>query len=275
MVLGVPLCELAWPVVALLAGGFVMGLLSGMLGLGGGAILVPILFETFRTIGVDDAFRMQLCVGTSLAVIVPTSLRAYASHYRRGAVDTDLMRTMILPVVAGVTIGSLIAKLVHSDTLMAVWVALATLMSIRFLIGARHWRIADTLPGLGFRIPYGVFMGTMSSLMGIGVSAFMTTWMSLYGRPLTQSVAVSAGLGVAVAVAGTLGYVWAGWDASGLPPGSVGYVSLLGAAVIVPVSVLAAPIGVALAHGIPRRALELAFAGFLAFASLRFLFVLI
>lgn len=275
MDLGVPAGDLVWPILALLAGGLVMGTLAGLLGIGGGGILVPILYEAFGVIGVDEAIRMHMCIGTSLAVIIPTSLRSFRAHYKRGAVDMDVVRSMAVPVVLGVGIGSLIVSVVDADMLTAIWITCAGLMAIKFFFGRETWRLGDHLPGQPFRTFFGLFIGTIATLMSIGGAAFITAWMTLYNRPINQAIATSSGFGPMVAVPGTIGFIWAGWNAPGLPPGSLGYVSLLGAAVIIPASVLAAPFGVRMAHGIPRRWLELAFAFFLTAISVRLLLTLI
>lgn len=272
---GLPAGEIALLVAMLLAGGVVMGLLAGLLGVGGGGIMVPILYELFAEIGVDEAVRMHLCIGTTLAVIVPTSLRSYFSHKARGAVDVGILRSMVGPVVLGVVIGTLVARFSDRTVMTAIWAGAAALISLKMYLGRESWRLGDEIPGHPWRGLYGVFIGTISTLMSIGGGAFVTMMMTLYGRSIHQAVATSSGFGPMIAIPGTLGFIWAGWGASGLPPGSLGYVSLLSAAVIVPASVLAAPWGVRLAHGFSRRTLELAFATFLAVVAARFLFSLL
>ncbi len=271
MDLGIPAGEAALLVGALLAAGLVTGLLSGMLGIGGGGILVPALYEVFGTLGVDDGIRMHLAVGTSLAVIIPTSLRSFAGHRARGAVDMGLIRSMALPVIAGVCLGAALARYSNDAVLKAIWVLAATLMGLRLYLGRRGWQLGDTIPGNPFRALYGGFVGLVSALMSIGGGVFVTTMMTLYGRPMQNAVATSSGFGPIIAIPGALGFIWAGWAAAGLPPGSLGYVSLLGALAIIPTSVLAAPLGVRIAHGISRRTLELAFATFLMLVAVRFL----
>jgi uncharacterized membrane protein YfcA len=273
MDLGVPLRELAPLAVALLAAGFVTGLLAGLLGIGGGGILLPVLFELFGALGVDDAVRMHLAVGTSLAVIVPTSIRSFAAHRAKGAVDMELLRSMALPVVVGVALGALLARNASDDVLEAIWVGAATLIAVKLAFG-RDWLLGEAVPGQPFRALYGGFVGLISTLMSIGGGVFITALMTFYGQPIQRAVATSSGFGPLIAIPGALGFVWAGWGAAGLPPGSLGYVSLLGTLVIIPSSVLAAPLGVRLAHGISRRTLELAFALFLLAVSIRFLFSL-
>jgi len=269
MDLGIPAGELALLLAALLPAGFVTGLLAGLLGIGGGGILVPVLYELFGSLGVDEAIRMHLAVGTSLAVIIPTSLRSFAAHRARGAVDIEIVKSMALPVIAGVCLGAILARYSNDAVLKAIWVLAATLMVVRLYFGRRGWQLGDTIPGNPFRMLYGGFVGLVSTLMSIGGGVFVTTMMTLYGRPIHNAVATSSGFGPLIAVPGTLGFVWAGWQVAGLPPGSLGYVSVLGALLIIPTSVLAAPLGVRIAHGISRRKLELAFATFLVLVSLR------
>ena len=270
-----PASELALLVVALLAAGFATGLLAGLLGIGGGGILVPLLYELFGALGTGDAVRMHLAVGTSLAVIVPTSLRSFAAHRARGAVDLDLVRSMALPVVAGVGLGAVLARHADAAALQIVWVVAASLIALKLLLGRESWRLGDAVPGNPFRALYGVFVGLVSTLMSIGGGVFITALMTFYGQPMQRAVATSSGFGPIISIPGALGFVWAGWDAAGRPPGSLGYVSLLGALLIIPTSVLAAPLGVRIAHGISRRSLELAFAAFLTLVAIRFLLSLI
>ncbi len=272
---GLAVNEMALLAAALLAAGFVTGLLAGLLGIGGGGILVPALYETFRVIGVEEALCLHLAIGTSLAVIFPTSLRSFLAHRARGAVDLALVKSMALPVIAGVCLGALVARYADAGLLKLIWAVSATLISLKLFFGRESWRLGSEIPGNPGRALYGGFVGLVSTLMSIGGGAFITAFMTLYGRSILQAVATSSAFGPLIAVPGTMGFIWAGWGASGLPPGSLGYVSLLGAAVIIPASVLAAPLGVRIAHGISRRKLELAFAGFLALVAARFLASLI
>ena len=267
--------ELAVLLAMLLAGGLVMGFLAGLLGIGGGGVMVPILYELFSAIGVDEAVIMHLCVGTSLAVIMPTSLRSFYSHKAKGAADMDIIRSMAPPVVAGVVIGILVARYSDTAILTAVWAGTAATMSLKMFFGRESWKLGDDIPGNPGRALYGLFIGAISTLMSIGGGAFVTMMMTLYGRPIHQAVGTSSGFGPMIAIPGTLGFIWAGWGVAGVPPGSLGYVSLLSAAIIVPVSVLAAPLGVRMAHGFSRRRLELFFASFLALVAARFFWTLV
>jgi uncharacterized membrane protein YfcA len=274
MDLGLPIGDLLLLAGVLLATGVAVGLIAGLLGIGGGGILVPVLFEVFRAVGVDPALCIHLAVGTSLSVIVPTSLRSFQSHRAKGAVDMALLKSMALPVIAGVFLGVLVARYSDDTVLKAVWAGCASLLSAKLFFARESWRLGEVIPGNPGRAFFGGFVGLVSTLMSIGGGAFITAFMTLYGRPIHQGVATSSGFGPIIAIPATLGFVWAGWQVAGLPPGSLGYVNLLGTAMIVPASVLVAPLGVRIAHGISRRKLELAFAAFLAAVAARFFFSL-
>lgn len=263
--------DIAWLVLALLAGGIVAGLLAGLFGIGGGAVLVPILFELFRLLGVPDDIRMHLSVGTSLAVIAPTAIRSFAEHRRRGAVDMAVLRNMGPAVGIGVIAGVVIASMVDGSVLKFVYVLSALLIAAKLLAGSERGLLGRDLPALIWQRLYGFVTGLGSTLIGIGGGIYISAFMTFFGRPIHQAVATASGFGPIIAIPATIGFMWAGWGAAGLPPGSVGYVSLLAAALIIPASVLAAPFGVRLAHRLSRRKLELAFAAFLILVAVRFL----
>jgi uncharacterized protein len=260
---------------ALIAGGLLTGLLAGLFGIGGGAILVPALFELFRVIGVPEDGRMHLAVGTSLAVIVPTSIRSFVSHKARGAVDMTVVRAMGVAVAVGVLAGIVVAALVDGSVLKWVYVASCLLIAAKLIAGEERGLLGRDLPALIWQRVYGFATGLISTLIGIGGGTYITAFMTVFGRPIYQSIATASAFGPIIAIPATLGFMWAGLGAEGLPPASIGYVSLLGAALMIPTSVLAAPLGVRLAHGLPRRTLELAFAAFLVLVAVRFLISLV
>ena len=267
--------ELIILAVVLLAAGALTGVLAGLFGVGGGALMVPVLFETFGFLGVDDAARMPLAVGTSLAVIIPTSLKSYRSHLARGAVDTELLRRWAVPIVAGVLVGAVIARYASPVVMQAVFVLVAGVNAVKLISGTKRWDIASDLPGGWLLRAYGWVIGLLSSLMGIGGGQIANIIMTLHGRSIHQAVATSAGIGVLISIPGALGYVFAGWGRADLPPDALGFVSLLGVALFVPTTVMTASLGVRLAHSLSRRRLELAFGIFLALVSLRFVFAML
>lgn len=262
---------LLWLVLALLAGGLVTGFLAGLLGIGGGGILVPILFEVFTFLHVPDAVRMHMVLGTSFAVIVPTAISSFRSHLAKGSVGTAVLRRLAPFVVAGVLAGIALVSFVSGGALKWVWIVCGSLLAVKMALGREDWRIADAVPDNAL-IRFAAFaIGLVSTLMSIGGGMFLVTLFTLCGWPILRAVATSSGFGPLIAVPGLVGYIWAGWGHPELPPLSLGFVSLIGAAIIIPASVLTAPLGVRVAHGISRRALELAFAAFLALVAARLL----
>ncbi len=270
MDMGVMPAELAAVVVALIAAGIVAGFLAGLLGIGGGGVLVPVLYEIFRILDVDPAIRMHLTLGTTLAIIAPTALRSFAGHRAKGAVDMKVLVRMGPWIVAGVAAGILIAKFSSGTTLKWVWATAASLFALKMALGRQDWRLGDHLPGRPWLEIVSSAIGCLSTLMSIGGATFVVPFLTLYGRSILRAVATASGVGPMIAIPGALGYMWAGWGAENLPPFSLGYVSLISAAIIIPASVFAAPFGVRVAHNIPRRRLELAFAAFLACVAVRF-----
>ncbi len=268
--------ELLWLVPAAIAAGAVTGLLAGTFGIGGGAVIVPVLFEVFQWFGVPEAVRMQLCVGTSLAIILPTAWRSYQAHRARGVVIPEVLRIWSVPVIVGVAIGAIIATFAPSGIFKVAFVMIAALIITQMWFGIDRWRIADDLPGRPAMIGYGLLIGLGSSLMGISGGSLGTFVLTLYGKPIHNAVGTSAGLGLPISIAGALGYVAAGLPHQAqLPPLSIGFVSLIGVAAIAPISSWVAPLGARLAHALPKRHLQIAFGAFLLLAAGRFVVSLI
>jgi len=272
MILGVPLSELLWLALAIVVGGVITGLLAGLFGIGGGAVIVPVLYEVFRILDVPDAVRMQLWVGTSLAIIVPTTIQSYLTHRAKGLVVPDVLRLWALPAVIGIVCGAAIAYFAPAAVFKIAFVVIATFIATKFLFAGDRWNLGTDLPGpLPMRL-YGFVIGLTSSLMGVSGGSLSNIALTLYGKSIHQAVATSAGLGVPITIVGTLGYVLAGLhDRALLPPFSLGFVSLIGVVIMAPVSSFAAPYGARLAHRLSRRTLEIAFSTFLLLISARFL----
>ncbi|AZO81367.1 MULTISPECIES: sulfite exporter TauE/SafE family protein [unclassified Bosea (in: a-proteobacteria)] len=276
MIAGIALNDLIFLALSLVAAGAVTGLLAGLFGVGGGAMIVPVLYEVFRVIGVPEEVRMPLAVGTSLAVIIPTSIRSYRAHLAKGMVDTSIIRVWAVPVVLGVLGGSFIARYAPPDLFKAVFVAVAFASAMRLLFASDRWKLGDTLPGAFLMRIYGVIIGVLSSLMGIGGGQLSSLFMTFYGRPIHQAVATSSGLGVLISIPGALGYIYAGWPKMDvLPPLSLGYVSFIGFLLFIPTSIWTAPIGARLAHRLSKRKLEVSFGIFLLVVCARFFWSLI
>ena len=267
-----PLSELVWLALAVVAAGVVTGLLAGTFGIGGGAVIVPVLYELFRLVGVSEAVRMQLCIGTSLAIILPTTVRSYRAHRARGLVIPEVLRSWSLPAVAGVAAGAVIAAFAPAELFKLAFIAIAAVIAARLLIGSDRWVLGTELPGNAVMRGLGFAIGLASSLMGISGGSLSTMALTLYGKPIHNAVATSAGLGVPITIAGAVGYLLAGLPHRDLlPPLSLGFISVIGVAMVAPISSYVAPLGARLAHALPKRRLEIAFGLFLLLASLRFL----
>jgi uncharacterized protein len=276
MVLGVPASELLLLAALIVAAGVVTGVLAGLFGIGGGALIVPVLYEVFRVLGVPDEVRFQLCVGTSIAIIVPTNVLSFRTHFDKGAVMMEVVRTWALPSVVGVAAGSAIAAFAPAAVLKLCFVLIGGLIAGKLLLGRDSWRLADELPGRAAMAAYGALIGLAASLMGISGGSISNMILTLYGKPIHKAVATSAGLGVPITIAGTIGYVLAGLPQQALmPPLSLGFVSLIGFALMAPVSSLTAPYGARLAHALSKRRLEIAFGCFLLTVCVRFLVSLV
>ena len=273
LVSAIPLRELVELGLGLLAAGVITGVLAGLFGVGGGAIIVPVLAELFDHIGVADSVEMQLAVGTSLAVIVPTSLRSFRAHRARGTIDEAALKAWILPVALGAVAGAAIAAFVTSDALKAVFAVFALFMSANLLFGRESWRLSSELPSRAVTGVWGFVIAVLSALIGIGGGTLGTLFLQLHGRPIHTAIGTSSGLGALISIPAALGYVIAGWPhMAELPPLSLGFVSLVGVAILAPVSVLSAPLGVRIAHGLSRRTLTIAFGLFLTLVSARFFY---
>ena len=274
--LGYPINEIIWLVLLILAGGVVTGVLAGLFGIGGGGIIVPVLYEVFGVLHVPDSVRMQLCIGTSLAIIVPTTVRSYLGHKAKGAVIPQVIRAWTLPAIAGVVIGSITAWFAPSAVFKIAFVFFAAMISAKMLFAGDRWNIGKELPGRGLLSFYGFITGLLSSLVGVSGGAVSNAVLTLYGQPIQRAVATSAGIGVPITIVGAVGYAIAGWPhVAQLPPLSVGFVSVIGFALMAPVSSYTTGYGVRLAHWLPRRKLEIGFGIFLMLVSLRFLATLV
>jgi uncharacterized membrane protein YfcA len=280
---GLEVFELLELALLLLAVGTLSGFLAGVFGIGGGAILVPVFYECFRLAGVPLDVRMPLCVGTSLAIIIPTSIRSWRAHHVRGAVDTDILKTWWLPVLTGVIAGSITARYAPERLFKIVFVMVAWSAATRLLLARATWNFGDDLPKGPLMKIYGFFVGILSTLMGIGGGLFSNLLMTFYGRPIHQAVATSSALAVLISIPATVGYVYAGWPAAARYPEvialqlpfALGYVSLIGAVLVMPSSLLTAPLGVRAAHAMSKRRLEMAFGLYLFIVGGRFVISLL
>lgn len=251
--------------------GAVGGLLAGLLGVGGGIVIVPVLDLVLASMGVDSSVRMHVAVATSLATIIPTAIASSRAHHAKGAVDMAQLKRWSIAIFLGAVAGVLIASRVTGDVLSAVFGVVALLVAIKMLLPLEGKHIAEAIPGGpgGQLLPFAI--GGFSSMMGIGGGTLSVPTMTLFNFPIHRAVGTAALFGLLISVPATIAFVITGWNVPGLPTGSLGYVNLIGLAIIAPVSYFAAPWGARLAHSLSKRRLSILFGLFLAVVSARML----
>lgn len=243
--------------------GAVSGLLAGLLGIGGGAIIVPALGYALSFLGYGSDMVQHVAVGTSLGIIIPTGIASARAHNRRGAVDFDILRLWVPPIVIATLIGGLMGRLFSGGVLRIVFAVLAVVISLNILLPFQE-RLMGHLKGspTTHRIMAAI-VGYASALMGVGGGSLSVPTIHAFGASIHKAVGTGAAIGVAIAIAGTIGWIVSGWGVPGLPPLSLGYVNLPALALVGAIASVTAPAGAALAHRMEQRALKVAFAIFL------------
>lgn len=246
------------------------GVLAGLLGVGGGIVLVPAFFYAFRTLGYDGVQLMQMCLATSLATIIVTSVRSVLSHNKKGAVDWDILRRWAPGIVIGAVIGMLVVAQLRSTTLQAIFGILALIVGFYMGFGRSEWRLGQAMPTGLTRALQSPLVGFMSVLMGIGGGSFGVPLMSLYNTPIHRAVATAAGFGVLIAVPAVIGFLFVDMQME-VPPLTIGAVNLVAFGIIIAMTLVTAPWGVKLAHSMDPKPLKRVFAVFLIFVALNML----
>ncbi len=270
--------SLAWIVAlaaALLATGMVAGMLAGMLGVGGGIVIVPVLYHVFTLLQLDESVRMHVAVGTSLATIVPTSVMSARAHWRKGNLDFTLLKKLVPTVMVGVLLGSVLSGHIGGASLSAVFAVVALLVALYMAFQREGARLSQRLPGAAGTAGMGLSIGGLSTLMGIGGGTLSVPLLHAFNTPMHVAVGTGAALGMFISLPGALAFAINGFGASGVPPASIGYVNLLGLALIVPATLLTTPWGARMAHTMHAPLLRKVFAGFLALTSARMFYGLV
>ena len=258
--------------LALLATGVVAGIIAGLLGVGGGIVIVPVLYYMFTALKVDPSVLMHVAVGTSLATILATGASSAKAHYGRGSVDMDLLKRWWWAIAIGVVVGAILAGNISGGALTLVFGVVALAVSANMLLRKDGAALAEKLPGTPVKEVLGFLIGGISVMMGIGGGTLGVPTLTLFNYPIRKAVGTAAAIGLIIAVPGTLLSVYFGWYANDLPPLSVGYVNLIGFILIIPASTLTAPLGAKIAHAIDPSKLKLVFALFLGFTGLRMIY---
>ncbi len=254
-------------VLAMLGVGAAAGFAAGLFGIGGGAIIVPALYYTLSALGISSDVVMHVSVATSAATIIVTSLRSAAGHTKKGAVDWDLIWPGRTPggffkgwgfwIASGSLLSALIlARYLSGHSLTLIFAILASLIAVQLIFGRPDWRIAKQVPTGPLSAPIGMILGGLCSLMGIGFGSFGVTFMLLCGKSVHRAIGTAAALGTFIGIPATLGFVISGLGVPGRPPLSLGYVNLVGFALIAAASFVFAPIGVRAAHALPQAKLR-------------------
>lgn len=264
------LATLAPLVAFLLVVGAFAGVLAGLLGVGGGIVLVPSFYYVFQTLGYDGPNIMQVCVATSLATIIVTSLRSVAAHRKKGAVEFGILKGWGAGIVVGALLGSLTATALKSETLTAIFAGLALIVAFYMTFSRPSWRLAETMPTGWKRYLYSPFVGFLSVLMGIGGGSFGVPLMTLHGVAIHRAVATAAGFGVLIAVPAVVLFVFL---PAGVmrPPLTIGLVNIPAFLVVVAMTLLTAPLGARLAHSMNPAPLKRVFAFFLFLVAINML----
>ena len=258
--------------VALLITGVVAGLLAGLLGVGGGIVIVPVLYHLFTLLGVDPEVRMHVAVGTSLATIIPTSIISARAHRKRGSLNKQLLRRLIPSVLVGVVVGAVASQWLSGQVLTTVFAVIALLVAANMGLRKEALLVRDALPGPVGTSLIGSGIGGISTLMGIGGGTLSVPILSAFKTPMHVAVGTGAALGMVISFPGAIGFLINGVDVANRPPFTVGYVNLAGLALIVPMTMLLAPYGARLAHSVDARRLRQLFALFLFLTALRMLY---
>lgn len=254
-------------IVLIMVIGAVAGGWAGLLGVGGGIVLVPAFFYAFQTLGYDGPQLMQMCLATSLATIIVTSLRSVHSHNKKGAVDWDILKTWAPGIVIGAVIGMLTVAQLRTSVLQGIFGGLAMIVGLYMAFGRADWRLGQAMPTGPARVMLSPAMGFLSVLMGIGGGSFGVPLMSLFNVPIHRAVATAAGFGVLIAVPSVIGFLLVG-QAENSPPFTIGAVNLPTFGIVIAMTLITAPLGVKLAHAMDPKPLKRVFAVFLILVAI-------
>lgn len=254
---------------AMLFAGVLGGIMAGLLGVGGGIVIVPVLYHFLTTMGVDESLRMQVAVATSLTTIIATAISSTRSHYKKGSVDIALLKHWGPAIIVGVILGTTIGGLADGRVLTIVFAIVALIVAGNMVLVKDRETNETKNPPKSVWAVLGVIAGSLSAMMGIGGGTICVPVLNFLGYDIRRAVGTSAAIGLIIALPGTIGYAMSGIGVDGRPPFSLGYVNVLAAALLIPMTVLCAPIGARIAHTIPRRALRMCFGLFLAITSAR------
>ena len=258
-------------ILALSATGVFAGILAGLLGVGGGIVIVPVLFFLFQSFGVSPESAMLVATATSLATIVPTSISSIRSHNKKGNVDFDLLKRWAVFILVGVLLGSWLVTRIEGSMLVMLFGVIAVSSALNMLLRTGKSALYQKLPNITGQRAMGVCIGFFSAMVGIGGGTISVPLLTLYNYPTHKAVGTAAAIGLIISLPGALTMLTLGSTPTDAPAGSFGLVNLFAFASIVPLTVLFAPVGAALAAKLDAVKLKKIFALVLLFTGLRML----
>lgn len=265
----IPPGDLGVLALGLVIAGVIGGLVAGVLGIGGGIIMVPVLYHVLATLGLDESIRMHVAVGTSLAAAIPAVLARL--HGSERDVDWLALRNNFIPLIVGIAAGSTLLALANGRLLAVIFAAVAALVVVELALDGRADRwLAIAVPWPAKMVVAAV-TGFAATITGIGGTTLSRPVLRAQGFTPARAGATSSLFGLAVAIPAAISAVLAGWHGRSLPPVSLGYVNLLAFALIAPVLLLLEPAGAMLAHIIDLKRLRLVFAILIAVITARML----
>jgi len=261
-----------WPfVLGMLATGVVSGVAAGLLGIGGGAVIVPALSNALLLMGFDAEVVQHVAVGTSLAIIIPTGIMSARSHHKRGALDMAVLKLWAPFIVVGTFVGGLMAGWYSGDVLRVVFAVMAFVIAANIVFSFQTKLMGHLHESKPTHRVAALIVGYLSSLMGIGGGSLTVPTLVAFGHSMHKAVGTSAAIGVAIAISGTLGFLISGWGVDDLPPLSLGYINLVALVLVGVMATICAPFGAALAHRLDQKTLKYVFAIFLVAVGLNML----
>jgi uncharacterized protein len=250
--------EFYYVLIFLLCGG-VVGFLAGLLGIGGGSVMVPVLSMIFAARGYAPDHVVHLALATSMATIIPGGFMSALTHHQHGAVDWQILKRMLPGILAGTFSGAVIAHFASTAFLKGFFVAFICFLVVQMLFDFSKripQRVTAVLPSAIGLVFFGFVMGVISSFAGIGGAVLSIAYLLWCGFAMHRAIGTAAALGVPLAIAGTFGFIVTGINDKSLPAWSLGYVYLPAVLCIAITSILAAPVGARLAHRLPVAALK-------------------
>ena len=248
----------------------VAGFMAGLLGVGGGIIMVPALYYAFTVLDFDLATRMHISVGTSLAIIVPTSIISAKTHMEHKAVDVNLVKSFVIFIVLGVIGGTFLAINLRTSDFILFFSIMAFIVGLFFIFFRDKFlenpkKIKDSIKNIS-----GVAVGFISVLLGLGGGSLMVPFMRTFGYDIRKSIGTASAIGILIAISGTITMITGGKIINNIStPYTIGYINLFGFIVFVPVTMLMARIGAKAVYRIDKKLLSKIFGSFLIIVSIR------